>query len=38
MKSWLKVRGYCNKLIEPEMEKMTFFKNGNVVRQRDPRE
>ena len=31
MKSWFEVRGYLNKLIEQEMEKVKFFKNGNVV-------
>ena len=33
MKSWLEGRGYPNKLIEKEMEKVKHFKNGNVVRQ-----
>ena len=37
MKSWFEVRGYLNKLIEQEIEKVNFSKNGNVVRQRDPR-
>ena len=37
MKSWFELRGYPNKLTEQEMEKAKFFKNGNVVRQRDPR-
>ena len=37
MKSWFELRGYPNKLTEQEMEKVKFFKNGNVVRQRDPR-
>ena len=37
MKSWFKVRGYPSKLIEQEMEKVKFFLNGTVVRQRDPR-
>ena len=31
------MRGYPNKLIEQEMEKVNFVKNGNAVRQRDPR-
>ena len=31
------LRGYPNKLIEQEMKKVKFFKNGTVVRQRDPR-
>ena len=33
MKSWFEVRGYPNKLIEQEMEKVRIIKNGNVVRQ-----
>ena len=37
VKSWFEVRGYPNKLIEQEMEKVKVFKNANVVRQRDPR-
>ena len=37
MKSWFEVRGCLNKLIELEMEKVKFFKNGNVVQQRDAR-
>ena len=37
MKSWFKVRVYPNKLIEQEVEKVKFFRNSNVVRQRDPR-
>ena len=37
MKSWFEVRGYPNKLIEQEIEKVKFFRNGNVLRQRDPR-
>ena len=37
MKSWFEVRGYPNKLIEQEIEKVKFFGNGNVLRQRDPR-
>ena len=37
MKSWFEARGYPNKLIKQEMEKAKFFKNSNVVRQRDPR-
>ena len=37
MKSWFEVKGYPNKLIEQEMKKVKFFRNGNVVRQRDPR-
>ena len=37
MKSWFEVRSYPNKLIEQEMEKVKFFKNGNMVRQQDPR-
>ena len=32
------LRGYRNKLIEQEMKKVKFFKNGNVVRQRDLKE
>ena len=36
MKSLFKVRGYLNKLIEQEIEKVRFFKNSNVVRHRDP--
>ena len=35
IKSWFEVRGYPNKLIEQEMEKV--FRNGNVLRQQDPR-
>ena len=31
------MRGYPNKLIEQEMEKVNFVENGNAVRQRDPR-
>ena len=31
------MRGYPNKLIEQEMEKVNFVKNGIAVRQRDPR-
>ena len=34
IKSWFEVRGYPNKLIEQEMEKV--FRNGNVLRQQDP--
>ena len=37
MKSWFEVRGYPNKLIEQKIEKVNFSKNGNVVRQRNPR-
>ena len=37
MKSWFEVRGYPNKLIEQEIEKVKFFKNSNVVRQQDPK-
>ena len=37
MKSWFEVRGYPKKLIEQEMEEVKLFKNGKVVRQRDPR-
>ena len=37
MKSWFEVRIYPNKLIEQEIEKIKFLKNGNVVRQQDPR-
>ena len=37
MKSWFEVRGYPNKLIEQEMEKVKFVRNGNVLKQRDPR-
>ena len=37
MKSCFEVRRYPKKLIEQEMEKVKFFKNGNVVRQRVPR-
>ena len=37
MKSWFEVRGYPNKLIEQEIEKVKFFRNGNVLRQGDPR-
>ena len=37
MKSWFEVRGYTDKLIGQEMKKVKFFKNGNVVRQQDPR-
>ena len=37
MKSWFEVKGYPNKLIEQEIKKVKFFRNGNVVRQRDPR-
>ena len=37
MESWFEVRGYPNKLIEQEMEKVKCCENGNVVRQRDPR-
>ena len=37
MKSWFEVRAYLNKLIEQEMEKVKFFRNGNVLRQQDPR-
>ena len=37
MKSRFEVMGYPNKLIEQEMEKVEFFKNGSVVRQRDLR-
>ena len=37
MKSWFEVRGYPNKLIEQEIEKVKFFRNDNVLRQRDPR-
>ena len=37
MKSWFELRGYPNKLIKQEMEKVKFFKNGTVVRQRNPR-
>ena len=33
MKSWFQVRGYPNKLIEQEIEKVKFFRNGNVLRQ-----
>ena len=35
MKSWFEVRGYPNKLIEQEMEKVKISKNSNVVRQQD---
>ena len=35
MKSWFEVRGHPNKLIEQEMERVKFFRNGNVLRQRD---
>ena len=35
MKSWFEIRGYPNKLIEQEMEKVNIFKNSNVVRQQD---
>ena len=37
MKSLFEVRSYPNKLTEQEMEKVIFFRNGNVLRQRDPR-
>ena len=37
MKSWFEVRGYPTKLIEQEMEKVDFLKNGNRVRQWDPK-
>ena len=37
MKSWFEVRDYPNKLIEQEMEKVNLSKDGNVVRQGDPR-
>ena len=37
MKSWFEVRGYPNKLMEQETEKVKVFKNANVVRKRDPR-
>ena len=37
MKSWFEVRGYPNKLIEQEIEKVKFFRNDNVLRQQDPR-
>ena len=37
MQSWFEVRGYPNKLIEQEIEKVKFFRDGNVLRQRDPR-
>ena len=37
MKSSFEVRDYPEKLIEQEMEKVKCFKNGWVVRQRDPR-
>ena len=37
MKFRFEVRGYPNKLIGQEMEKVKFFRNGNVLRQRDPR-
>ena len=36
-KSWFEVRGYPNNLLEQEMEKVNFFKNGNVARQGNPR-
>ena len=36
MKSSFEVRGYPNKLIEQEMEKVRFFRNGNVLGQLDP--
>ena len=36
MKSWLEVRGYPKKLIEQDMERVKFFRNGNVLRQGDP--
>ena len=32
MKSSFEVRSYPNKLIEQEMEKVNFFRNGNVLR------
>ena len=34
MKSWFEVRCYPNKLTEQEMEKVEFFKNGSVLRQK----
>ena len=41
LKSWIIstwiLTTYPKKLIEQEMEKVEFFKNGNVVRQRDPK-
>ena len=37
MKSWYEVRGYPNKSVEQEMEKVKLLKKGNMVRQRDPR-
>ena len=37
MKSSFEVRSYPNKLIEQEMEKVIFFRNGIVLRQLDPR-
>ena len=37
MKSWYEVRGYPNKSVEQEMEKVKLLKKGNTVRQRDPR-
>ena len=37
MKSRFDIRGYPNKLIEHEMEKMKIFRNDNVPRQRDLR-
>ena len=37
MKSLFEVRVCPNKLIEQEIEKIKFFKNGNVVRQQGPR-
>ena len=37
MKSCSEVKLYPNRLIEQEMEKVKFFKNGTLVRQRDPR-
>ena len=29
--------GYPNKLVEQEIKMVKFLKNGNVVRQKDPR-
>ena len=37
MKFWFEVRGHPNKLIEQEIEKVKFFRDGNVLMQRDPR-
>ena len=37
MKSWFEVKGYPIKLIEQEIEIVKFFRNDDVLRQRDPR-